>query len=111
MADEKTKTNALIGRLMYRTQTDAAGYPNGMPYWPEMPANNKYFYAAMGVQFIEMLAEKGLITINRPLGFGDNAMAGQGECQALVDFYTETGQKELEEFQERLAKIKAMPEK
>lgn len=103
----KVETNAQIGRLYYQCLNDAAGYPNGMAYWPEMPSNYKYMETLTAIDLIERLAKKGMITINVPMGVGDRPEWGKGECKELMDYFESNHQKELDEFNEKLAGMKA----
>jgi hypothetical protein len=97
--------NARIARIYYQALTDAAGYPNGMPYWPEMSSNDKYHYGATALDFLRMMQDEGLITLNVPMGFGEIGVWGQGECKALMDHFDAKGPEELEAFNKLLAQL------
>lgn len=104
---EKAETNARIGRLYYQALNDAAGYPNGMAYWPEMEPRHKYFETATALDFIEMLVKEGLITVNKPMGLGPSPRWNEGECLELLEHFQANQAKELQEFTERLEHLKA----
>lgn len=102
--DERTKNNAAIGRLQYQVVTDAAGYPNGMAYWADLPPVEKYRVAAEALSLIEMLEKQGFITINKPLGL-EGSVWGEGKCKALVDHYESTAAAEIAAFETHAAEL------
>lgn len=104
---ELTENNAQVGQIYYQELNDAAGYPNGMAYWPELPVNEKYHHAATGMSFLQTMEKAGFITINKPIGFGENPKWGEGECQALLDLYKAKQEDELREFETKLARLRA----
>lgn len=99
--------NARIGRTYYQAMTDAAGYPNGMAYWPDLTSQDKYHYTCTGLGFLEMLVSMGTITINQPVGLGESPKWGEGECKELMDYFDANRAKEKQEFEERVAHINA----
>lgn len=103
----KVETNAKIGKMYYQCQNDSAGYPNGMAYWPEMHSTQKYSETLTALDLIERMAEKGMITINVPMGLGENPEWGAGECKELFDHFESNRQKELDEFNEKMKEIHA----
>jgi hypothetical protein len=105
MSNEKAQNNKRIGRIYYQALTDAAGYPNGMPYWPEMKPEHKYYHTVTALDFIRMMEKEGYITINKPLGFEDGSVWGEGDCKALIDAFTETHQIELDEFEKKIRQL------
>lgn len=108
---EKTETNAKLGRLYFQVLNDAQGYPNGMPYWPEMTPGQKYHYAMTALDFIDFLVKEGYITLNKPIGVGEYPRFNEGECKELMDHFKENQVKELEGFQKRLDDLKAIQER
>jgi hypothetical protein len=98
----KMEDNIKVGRLYYQALNDAAGYPNGMAYWPDMASKDKYYYTVTALDFLKMVEQQGFITINKPLGLGEKATWGEGECKELMDQFEVTREKELEEFNQRL---------
>src|SRR5690606_11545962 len=81
----KTERNARIGRLYYKALTDAAGYPNGMAYWEEMSANDKYHYTVTGLQFIGSLIDAGIVSASEEVGV--NGRWGEGDCDEMLKHF------------------------
>lgn len=103
--DEKAKNNGYIGRLYYQAICDGQGYPNGMPYWAEMKADDKYHYAADGISFLEMAQKAGLITFNKPMGFAPGSEWGSGDCAALIEHYKDHEAEEKAELERRIGML------
>lgn len=101
----KTELNARVGRLFYQAMTDAAGYPNGMPYWAELPATEKYYNAATGLCFLEYLVQEGFVTLAKDVGLRGPML--REDCDALMRHFEETAPKERKEFEERIRKLQA----
>jgi hypothetical protein len=99
----KVETNAKIGRMYYQCINDAAGYPNGMAYWAELKASEKYHFTLTAISMLEIAAEQGLVTINEPFGLGEKPDFGKGECKELMDHFESTGAQELKDLEERIA--------
>ena len=94
------KVNYELGRMLYDCMVDAAGYPNGMPFWEEMKADDKYYYCLLAIDFLEKEKKSGLS--NKPYGIGRNPNYGEGECKALMDHINEVAPEELMAFEKRL---------
>lgn len=103
----KTENNARIGRLYFQSINDAAGYPNGLPYWPEMAASEKYQITLEGLTFLDYCVQSGHVLPNPTEPFGVTGAFGEGECKELMDHFEKTSPDELKEFQERLTKLNA----
>jgi len=110
MTDELTNTmasnNADLGRLMYQVETDAAGYPNGMPYWPEMPINDQYYYSVNAITLLEYAKARGLITFVKDFGLRKSSW-GEGDCKALVEELERRQPGEQKNLEERIAAVQA----
>jgi len=104
---KRAELNARIGRLYYMALTDAAGYPNGMPYWPEMTPAEKYYETVTALDFLEKLTREKIITVPDTIGLRKPVMYDQGDCKALLDYFTEVYEKEKAEFEERIAQMNA----
>lgn len=109
MTDERARMNADAGRLYYQALTDAQGYPNGMPYWPEMSVADQYHVTQEGLCFLELLARAGLVKSEAlaHLGTG-NSVYGKGDCAALVAELERRHPEGLREFRERLNSIRSV---
>jgi len=101
----KAERNARIGRLYYNALTDAAGYPNGMAYWEELPAAEKYYHSATALQLIEMAAKEGLISLTEEIGLNDKW--GVGDCKDLMEHFQATEAKEKNNLEKRIDAIRA----
>jgi len=84
----KAERNARAGRLYYNALTDAAGYPNGMPYWAELPPSEKYYLSMIALSFLEYVQAEGFIKVTADIG----AMGefGKGDCDALMQHFEKT---------------------
>lgn len=107
--DGKTERNAKIGRVYYKALTDAAGYPNGMAYWGEMSAAEKYSYTATGLQFLSSLIDMGLVTSPDEVGLRDRW--GEGDCAELLKHFEATEADERKEFQDRVSTFQGFARK
>ena len=99
----KAELNARIGRMYYQALTDAAGYPNGMPFWEEMPPKEKYYHTATALDLIDMLAQEALIETKEEVGFNKPADWNKGDCRELMDFFERSYEADLKSLQERIA--------
>lgn len=112
----RVETNYRLGRLFYMMMTDAAGYPNGMAYWEEMSAQDKYYYCMNAVDFLRKVERDMEISIgtadggNFDYGVGDS-MYGQGDCKALMDYIESVQEKEMKDFETRISSIQAVVKK
>jgi hypothetical protein len=91
---------------MYQVETDAAGYPNGMPYWPEMPINDQYYYSVNAITLLEYAKAKGLITFVKDFGLRESSW-GEGDCKALVEELERRQPEEQAELERRIAIVRA----
>lgn len=83
----KERLQAVMGRLLYQTNVDAEGYPNGLAMWEELPPEERYRYAAMAVLFAEKLVAEGIATIGHD--FKLEGQWGNGDCARLFQFLQE----------------------
>lgn len=100
----KAEVNYRLGRILYHSIVDAQGYPNGMPYWEEMKADDKYYYCLLAIDFMD----KGLPeVVNRcgTYGLGENVNYGEGGCKDLMDYINEVGPDELTAFENRVKMV------
>jgi hypothetical protein len=106
MSDDETRkraeNNARVGRTYYQALTDAAGYPNGMEYWPNLEPSEKYYYAVTALDFIEKLSRDGRVSVSDGVGLRKPATYGEGDCAALLSHFTETHGIERAEFIEKI---------
>lgn len=111
MSDDETvkraEKNAAIGRTYYQALTDAEGYPNGMPFWPEMDPRDKYYYSATGLDFLEKLSRDEVIAVPDDIGFRDPVRYGEGDCGALLELFRARQAAELREFETRIESMSA----
>ena len=108
MDDESRKraeANLLLGRTYYQVLTDAAGYPNGMPFWGDMSPADKYYYCATAINFLETTASVPRDEF-RDAGFSRESRWGTGDCKALMDLLEERGPEEKRELEERIAEVR-----
>lgn len=110
MSDDETRkraeNNARVGRTYYQALTDAAGYPNGMEYWPNLEPSEKYYYAVTALDFIEKLERDGDVSVREGVGLRRPATYGEGDCAALLAHFEERHEAEKAEFEERLESIR-----
>lgn len=108
--DEKKKPNAeknaRVGGLFYHSYVDAQGYPNGMPYWGEMSADDKYWWAVTGISTLEDQARAGFITMDPEIGLGRSAY-GEGACLELLQWFKDHEESDKKELEERISTIQA----
>lgn len=102
---DKTSLNARVGRLFYQAMTDAAGYPNGMAYWGELPASEKYFNAATGLSFLNYLIQDGFITLAKDIGLREPTL--REDCDALMKHFEDNLEKDRELMMARIKSIQA----
>lgn len=100
---DRVKNNIQVGKAYYQAMTDAAGYPNGMPYWSEMPAMDQYYHTATAIHLLEILEDEGLITLKEDIGLKGGW--GEGDCKALFDALTEALPAEKAELDRRIDTI------
>lgn len=106
---KKAEVNADIGRIFYQAETDAAGYPNGMPYWPEMKSGDKYYYALLALDFLDKLQRAGFtIAYEHPFGLDEKSVFGEGDCKDLMEELDRRAPGELEEFHKMLEQIRSV---
>lgn len=106
---ETAKNNYKIGRLMYMATTDAAGYPNGMAYWPEMSDSEKYYYCCLGIDLLEKVHDSldGIVVQDESVFGLRKSRWGEGECKALMDYIESVREEELDDFNGRVSALQA----
>lgn len=106
----RAETNYRIGRLMYQAMTDAAGYPNGMAYWEEMKPTEKYWWCAIGLDFLDSVESDLGIPVSRAgvdFGFEEKSRWGEGDCKALMEHIESVQETELAAFNRRVESIQS----
>lgn len=105
--DEKKKAELAysLGRHYFHNIVDSQGYPNGMPYWPEMSVDEKYYYIIDALVFLENVKNAGLISFveDVSLGLRDSQDKSREYIMAVI---SEKSSDELEAFNNRLKKNK-----
>lgn len=101
----KAERNARAGRLYYNALTDAAGYPNGMAYWADLPTSEKYYLTMIGLSFLEYMEAEGFIKVTADIGA--KGEFGKGDCAALMQHFEETMAAERAALDRRIEALKA----
>jgi hypothetical protein len=102
---EKVEKQRQAGMAYYVARCDETGYPNGLPYWHEMSASDKYNYCVTGLAVLKRSAELGLIP---EIDFWLEDEFGEGDCRRLMDYLLVKGEEEKADFEKRLAALQSV---
>ncbi len=108
---DKIENNYRLGRMYYQMLTDAEGYPNGMPYWSDLSANDKYYFCMCGLSMLDIAIKDKFVSPVKEFGFVTGSVYGEGDCKELMDLIESKLEEEKKQFEERVKSFQTKEEK